>query len=104
MVELVCMLTQRYEAPSVKVRKRFVGILSVEIEGVYARKWNSEMVIVFQSVILQRTKGFNNSAQICIRILFRLNCWNHGAFEELVKDMYNYAMGYLRKDIWNKME
>ena len=41
------MPTQRYDAPSGKVGKRFVGILSVELDGVRARKWNAERVIIF---------------------------------------------------------
>ena len=52
--KLVCMPTQCYDAPSGKVGKIFVVILSVELDGVCARKWNAERVIVFQSVILQR--------------------------------------------------
>ena len=62
------MPTQRYDAPYGKAGKRFVGILSVELDGVRARKWNAERVIVFQSVILQRAQGVNNSTQIRKRI------------------------------------
>ena len=89
------MPTQRCDAPSGKAGKRFLGILYVELDGVCARKWNSERVIVFHSVILQRAQGVNNSAQIRKRILFRLDCWNRGTFDELVKDTYNSDMGYL---------
>ena len=95
--KLVCLPTQHYAAPSRKVGKRFVGIMYVELDEVHARKWNAERVIVFQSVILQRTQGVNNSAQIRKRILFRLDLWNLGAFDKLVKDTYNYAVEYLRK-------
>ena len=45
------MTTQRYDVPYRKVGRRFVGILSVELDLVRARKWNTEMVILFQSVI-----------------------------------------------------
>ena len=86
------MTTQRYGAPSRKVGKRFVGIMSVEPDGFHTRKWNSEIVIVFQSVILQRTQGVNKYAQICKRILFRLDFFNYGAFDKIMKDMYNSAM------------
>ena len=68
--KIVCMLTQRYDTPSGKVRKRFLEILSVELDGVCARKWNAERVIVFQSVMLQHSQGVNNSVQIRKRILF----------------------------------
>ena len=59
--KLVCMPTQRYDAPSGKVGKKLMGILSVELDRVRARKWNAERVTVFQSVILQRAQGVNNS-------------------------------------------
>ena len=91
------MPTQRCDAPSMIVGKRFVGILSVELYRVRTRKWNAERVIVFQSMFLQRTQGINNSAQIRKRILFQLDLWNPGAFDELVKDTYKSAMGYLGK-------
>ena len=68
--KLVFMPTQRYDAPSGKVGNIFVGILSIELDGVCTRKWNAERVIVFQSVILQHAQGVNNSAQIRKRILF----------------------------------
>ena len=45
--KLVCMPTQRCDATSGKVGKRFVGILSVELDRVRARKWNAERVIIF---------------------------------------------------------
>ena len=71
--KIVCMLTQQYDATSGKVDKRFEGILSVELVGVHSRKWNTRRVIVFQSVMLQRAKGINNSVQICKRVLFHLS-------------------------------
>ena len=98
------MPTQCYDAPSGKVGKIFVGILSVELDRVYTRKWIVERVIVFQSVILQRNQGVNTSLQICKHVLFQLSFWNRGAFDELVKDTYNYAMGYLGKDRRNQEE
>ena len=55
--KLLCIPTQRYDAPSGKVRKIFVGIVSVQLDRVCAGKWSSERVIVFQSVILQCAQG-----------------------------------------------
>ena len=100
--KLVCVPTQRYDAPSGKVRKRFVGILSLEIDEVCARKCNDDRMIIFQSIILQHAQGVNNSTQIQKRILFQLDLWNCGAFDKLVKDTYNYAMEYLRKSCGNQ--
>ena len=34
-----------------------MDILFVELDGVHARKWNSERVIVFQYIILQHAQG-----------------------------------------------
>ena len=95
--KLVCMPTQCYDTPSGKVGKRFMGILSVELDDVRDRKLNAERVIIFQSVILQHAQGVNNSTQIRKRILFQLDLWNSGFFDEIVKDTYNYAMGYIGK-------
>ena len=46
------MTNQRYKVLSRKVERIFFGILSVELDGVRARKWNSERVIILQSFIL----------------------------------------------------
>ena len=45
--KLVCMLTQLYDAPSGKAGKILVGILSLELDGVCARKYNTKRVIIF---------------------------------------------------------
>ena len=50
--KIVFMPTQQYDAPSRKVGKRYVGILSVELDGVCTRKWIAERVIIIQSIIL----------------------------------------------------
>ena len=70
------MPTQRYVVISGKFSKIFFGTLSVDLNGVQARKWNFERVIVVQSVILQRAQGVNNSKHNHTRILFQSNCWN----------------------------
>ena len=72
--KLVCMPTQRSDAPSGKVGKIFVGILSVEIDRFCYRKCNAERVIIFHSFILQCAQGVNNSAQIQKRVFLNLTC------------------------------
>ena len=104
MEKLACMPTQRYGAPSRKVRNIFLGILSVELDGVHSKKWNAERVIVFQSAILQRAKGVNNSAQCRKHIFFQLDWWNCGAFGKIVKYTYNSAIVYLGKSYGNQTE
>ena len=68
--KLIFIPTQHCDAPSGKVRKRFVGIMSVELYRVGDKNWNAERVIIFQSVNLHQAQGVNNSAQIKKRIFF----------------------------------
>ena len=51
--DLVVMPSRRYDAPSGKVGRRFVGMLGAEMQGVRDRRWKSESFIFFQTVILQ---------------------------------------------------
>ncbi len=64
------------------------------IIGVQARKWNSEKLIVFQMVILQRTRGVTRARDIKKRIGKRLEAWEEGNFKMLVQttewDMKTY--------------
>jgi hypothetical protein len=54
--KLVILPPQRYDSPSGPVGRRFVRLLTKELEGIHSRKWNSEKFLVFQMVILQRSK------------------------------------------------
>ena len=74
-----------------KVGRTFFATLSVELDEVRARKCNSERLIMFQSVFLQRVQGVNNSKHICAHIMCKLSLWNREAFDELVNDTFNVA-------------
>ena len=50
--DLAVMPSRRYDAPSGRVRRRFVRTLGEELKGVQDRLWNLERFIVFQTVIL----------------------------------------------------
>ena len=80
--------TGLFNDPTLKVKKKFAGIFSVELDEVHARKWNAERVSFFQSVILQRAQGVNNYAQIQKRVLFLIDLWDRGASDKLMKDTY----------------
>ena len=54
-------------------------------------------MVVFQSVILQRAQGVYNYKHIHKRIFFSLDYWNRGLFDEIEKDTFNAATGYLGK-------
>ena len=82
--------THRTENPG-----EILTTLSVELDDIQAWKWNSERVIVFQSVILKRAQYVNNTKHICVRIHFRLDCCNCGVIEKLVKFKQEAATGFM---------
>ena len=51
--------TQSYDAPSRKFGRKFASTHSVELKFIRTWKWNSERVIIFQSVILQRAQSIH---------------------------------------------
>ena len=65
---LTFMPLRRYDAPSGKFGRRFVGTLVEELKGVRDRQWNSERFIVFQTVILQQSYHVTASQAIHRRI------------------------------------
>ena len=42
---LVSMPTQRYDVLSGRIRNLFVGIISMELDGIWNSQWNADMVI-----------------------------------------------------------
>ena len=66
--DLAVMPSWRYDAPSGKVGGRFVKMIGAEMQGVRDRRWNSEWLIVFQAVILQRARHVtaSNAIRRCI--------------------------------------
>ena len=97
MKKLLCLPTQLYDAPSIKVGKVLFATLSVDIGGIKTRKWNYERVIIFQLVILQNARSVNNTKYICARIQFWIDFCNRGAFDKLAKYTFNAATVFLGK-------
>lgn len=93
---LITLPPQRYAAPKGTVGKRFVEMLTKILEGVSDRKWNSEQFIVFQIVILQRTKGVSNLSDIRKRIVQRMDAWDNGQIKMLVETAERDMRGYLQ--------
>ena len=58
-----------------RVRCLFVHALAVELTGVQQRRWNTERLIVFQTVTLQRARYVTKSCKIRKRIYQRLDAW-----------------------------
>ena len=59
---------QRYNVPNGKIGGLFVKTVAEELQGVTERRWNSERFIVFQSVILQRSREVKKAKDIRRRI------------------------------------
>ena len=91
--KLVCLPTQSYDAPSGQVGNFFVSILAVELDVIQDQKWNSNRVIVFQSVIVQLIQLATGTNNICAQTDFGIDCWNHGTFGGLLNNTYTTASG-----------
>jgi hypothetical protein len=70
-------------------------MLTDELEGIKARKWNSERFFVFQMVVLQRTRDVNRARDIKKRLTRRMDAWAEGKFDMLVQDTERDMKTYL---------
>ena len=75
-----------YAAPAGKVGRRFVSIFAAEMEGVRARRWNSERPLIFCAVILAKALGVRRARDIRKRIDRRMDLWEEGRYAGLVTD------------------
>ena len=77
----------QYDAPKGTVGRRFVEVLSQEIQGMMDRKWNSERMLVFTAVILQQQADIRRSKDIRELVSKRLDLWERGYKVALVDDL-----------------
>jgi hypothetical protein len=77
---------KQYDAPKGSVGNRFIMKLSEIIAGIKSRKFNSEVLMVYIMVILQRTKDVKGSGDIRRRLTRRMNDWEEGKFLMLVQE------------------
>ena len=73
---MICMTTQCYDVPSSRIRNWYVGIILVELDGIWNFHWNMERVIFFRRVILKRVSQVSGSRNIRERIDSHPNLWN----------------------------
>ena len=59
-----------------------------EIDGIRNHHWDTERVIIFQTVILKNISQVSGSRNICDQIYSRLDLCNKSAYDELVNDYY----------------
>ena len=84
-----------YNAPNGRFGQRFVYTLDVELKVVRQRRWNSERLIVFHTVILQRARRMTGSVANRWVINCRLDAWEAGAFRMLAEDKARTFTQYL---------
>ena len=77
---------RRYHLPNGNVGRKFVEMLADEIDHVAEKKSNSERLIVFQVLILQREMLVSKSSDIRRLIGRRLKMWEDGLFDALMHD------------------
>ena len=77
--------TRRYYLPRGPIGRSFIAQLIVEFEGVMNQDWNSERLLVFQIVILQKTRRITDARSIKLKIKSRLLDWSLGKHQILVE-------------------
>jgi hypothetical protein len=93
--KLIALPSQRYDAPNGAVGRRFVNILALDLEGICHCKWNSERFLVFQMVVLQKSKEVKTASAIRQRITTRLDAWEASKFDMLAQDTERTALAQL---------
>ena len=73
------------DLPTGKVTERFILKATAEFKGVRERKWNSERVLVFMAVMLQKEPGRQKYGEIRQLLSQRLDDWEAGRFAMLVR-------------------
>jgi hypothetical protein len=88
---------QRYNAPGGAVGRYFVRLLTEELNCICSRKWNSEKYIVFQMVILQKSKLVTAAGDIKRRLSKWMDSWEECKFDMLVEDSARTALSQLTR-------
>ena len=86
----------QYDLPSGRVGREFVVALSDEVLGLSRRREQSERLIVFMAVLLQRDNFVKKNSDIRRLLQRRLSLWKDSHFGELVAECVRCA-GYKSK-------
>ena len=92
---LIVYQPRHYNLPNGKVGRRFLMLLTQELNGVRARHWNSERFIVFQLVVLQRCPQVSRAKDIGPRLTLRMDAWEKGNYAMLVQNTERTMSEYL---------
>ena len=92
---LVAFPVQSYQVPNGSVGRRFVSTLAEIMKGIKARKSNSEKLIVFILVVLQRDRDIKTTRDIRKRLTNRMDAWKDNKYEALVQDTISSCESFL---------
>ena len=87
-----------YDAPFGAVGKRFVSMMANLWQDVMDRKCNSEIPILFPTIILRKKYGIYKAKDIKRRITRRLDAWDNQKFDALVQDTIDQARQSIGKN------
>jgi hypothetical protein len=83
---LVQLTSSQYDVPKGLVGRRFVKLLTLELAGVRARKWNSERPLCLAAAVLAKAPGVRRASDIRRRLCTRMDFWEQGRHAALVAD------------------
>ena len=75
---------RRYDAPGVKVGRRFMRMLIAELQVFFKQKYNVGHFIIFHTVILKRARHVSGAQATRQRIGKRLDTWKVGQYQILI--------------------
>jgi hypothetical protein len=81
--QLIVFPSQTYDVPSGPIGCWFLETLTSLLKGIQSCTLNSEKFIVFQMVILQRTREVKHARDIKQRLTARLDAWDKGKLDSL---------------------
>ena len=95
--KIIGLPTQHYTVPKGHIGRLFIQKLADEMNGIISRKWNAEKMIVFITVILQRSRDIKKSRDIRRRIERRLTEWSQGLFDMLLEDTVRTNLSLIKQ-------
>ena len=105
---MAAILEKESPTPLVSVRhpkkgsgKTIFGIFAAKLQGIMARYWNSERLIVFAAVVLQKSTMVRLAVDIQRRLSTRLDLWDNGRYSALIDDTESELLGKLATP-WTK--
>jgi hypothetical protein len=85
-----------YSVPQCRIGKIFLSCVTALLRTARNRHCNSEKVVVFISVILQKKPGVSQALDIKRRLANRLKHWEKGSYRDLVNDVIGNSQGRTR--------